>query len=100
MNKSIRSLIFKIPYMLNCREFEEFIDDYIDDSLPASVSKKVYLHLLACGDCRSYISAYKRSIEMGKALCDKLDSEIPEDVPEELITFVLENIKNKDSKEE
>ncbi|MHA1973497.1 MAG: anti-sigma factor family protein [Candidatus Hodarchaeales archaeon] len=100
MSKSIRSLIFKIPYMLNCREFEEFIDDYIDDSLPASVSKKVYLHLLACGDCRSYISAYKRSIEMGKALCDKLDSEIPEDVPEELITFVLENIKNKDSKEE
>ena len=86
--------------MLNCREFEDFIDDYIDSNLPASVSRKVYLHLLACGDCRSYISAYKRSIEMGKAICDKLDSEVPEDVPEELITFVLENIKHKDSKED
>jgi len=89
-----------MPYMLNCRELEDFLDDYIDGNLPASVRRKVYLHLLACGDCRSYISAYKRSIEMGKALCDKLDSEVPEDVPEELITFVLENIKHKDSKED
>lgn len=86
--------------MLTCREFEEFIDDYLDDNLPASVSRKVRLHLIACRDCRSYISAYKRSIEMGKAVCDKLDSEIPEDVPEELITFVLENVKNKDFKED
>ena len=78
--------------MLNCREFEEFIDDYIDGKLPASVSRKVYLHLLACGDCRSYISAYKRSIELGKALCDKLDSEVPEDVPDELISIVLKNM--------
>lgn len=81
--------------MLNCREFEDFIDDYIDNNLPASVSKKVYLHLLACGDCRSYISAYKRSIEMGKALCDKLDSEVPEDVPDELISIVLKNMKKR-----
>ena len=73
MSKSIRSLLFKIPYMLNCREFEEFIDDYIDGKLLSSVSRKVYLHLLACGDCRSYIRAYQRSIEMSKAFCDKLD---------------------------
>ena len=95
MSKSIRSLLFKLPYMLNCREFEDFIDDYIDSNLPASVSRKVYLHLLACGDCRSYISAYKRSIEMGKALCDKLDSEVLEDVPDELISIVLKKIRKK-----
>ena len=81
--------------MLNCREFEEFIDDYIGGKLPTSVRSKVYLHLLACGDCRSYISAYKRSIELGKALCDKLDSEIPEDVPDELISIVLKNMKKR-----
>ncbi len=86
--------------MLNCKEFEQFIDDYIDGSLPENVSRKVYLHLLACGDCRSYITAYQSSIEMGKAICDKLDSEVPEDVPEELITLVLENIKQKGSKED
>ncbi len=45
MRRSIRSLLFKLPYMLNCREFEEFINDYLDGNLPASVSKKVYLHL-------------------------------------------------------
>ena len=93
MSKSIRSLLFKIPYMLNCREFEEFIDDYIDGKLPSSVSRKVYLHLLACGDCRSYIRAYQRSIEMSKAFCDKLDSEVLEDVPDELISIVLKNTK-------
>ncbi len=93
MSKSIRSLLFKIPYMLNCREFEEFIDDYIDGNLPASVSRKVYLHLLACGDCRSYIRAYQRSIEMSKAFCDKLDSEVLEDVPDELISIALKNTK-------
>jgi len=93
MRRSIRSLMFKLPYMLNCREFEEFIDDYIDGKLPSSVSRKVYLHLLACWDCKSYIRAYKRSIEMGKAFCDKLDSEVLEDVPDELISIVLKNTK-------
>jgi len=95
MSKFTRSLLFKIPYMLNCQEFEEFIDDYIDGRLPESVGRKVYLHLLACGDCRSYIAAYKRSIEMGKALCDKLDSEVPGDVPDELLSVVLKNIKRR-----
>ena len=85
--------MFKLPYMLNCREFEEFIDDYIDGKLPSSVSRKVYLHLLACWDCKSYIRAYKRSIEMSKAFCDKLDSEVLEDVPDELISIVLKNTK-------
>ena len=83
----------KLPYMLTCLEFEEFIDDYIDGNLPASVSRKVYLHLLACWDCKSYIRAYKRSIEMSKAFCDKLDSEVLEDVPDELISIVLKNTK-------
>ena len=86
--------------MLTCREFEEFISDYIDRNLPVIIRIKTSMHLMMCSDCRSYITAYKRSIEMSKALCDKLDSEVPEDVPEELITFVLENIKHKDSKED
>ena len=93
MRRSIRSVMVKLPYMLTCLEFEEFIDDYIDGNLPASVSRKVYLHLLACWDCKSYIRAYKRSIEMSKAFCDKLDSEVLEDVPDELISIVLKNTK-------
>ncbi len=93
MRRSIRSVMVKLPYMLTCREFEEFIDNYIDHNLPASVSRKVYLHLLACWDCKSYIRAYKRSIEMSKAFCDKLDSEVLEDVPDELISIVLKNTK-------
>jgi len=88
MRRSIRSVMVKLPYMLTCLEFEEFIDDYIDGNLPASVSRKVYLHLLACWDCKSYIRAYKRSIEMSKAFCDKLDSEVLEDVPDELISKI------------
>jgi predicted anti-sigma-YlaC factor YlaD len=90
----------KLPHMLTCRELEEFISDYIDGKLPTITKAKFIIHLFICRDCRSYIDAYKRSIEMGKSLCDKLDSESQEDVPEELITFVLENIKNKDSKED
>ncbi len=93
MRRSIRSVMVKLPYMLTCLEFEEFIDDYIDGNLPASVSRKVYLHLIACWDCKSYIRAYKRSIEMSKAFCDKLDSEVLEDVPDELISIVLKNTK-------
>ena len=95
MRRSIRSVMVKLPYMLTCLEFEEFIDDYIDGNLPASVSRKVYLHLLACWDCKSYIRAYKRSIEMSKAFCDKLDSEVLEDVPDELISIVLKNMKKR-----
>ena len=86
----------KLPHMLTCRELEEFISDYVDGNLPTITKAKFTVHLLICRDCKSYISAYMRSIEMGKKMCEKLDSEAPEDVPEELIAFVLENIKHKD----
>lgn len=97
MRRSIRSVMVKLPYMLSCRELDEFISDYVDGKLPFIIKVKFTLHLLICRDCKSYINAYMRSIEMGQTMYDKLDSEVPEDVPEELITFVLDNVKQSDS---
>lgn len=100
MKKFIRSSLLHFPLMISCQELDEFISDYIEGKLPATINLKFRLHLIACRDCKSYISAYKRSIEMSKALCERLDSEIPDDVPEALISFVLENFKKKDHKED
>lgn len=95
MSRSIFGAMGKIPPNITCRQFEEFVNDYIDGSLPLIKRVKVGLHLMMCRDCKSYISAYRKSIELGKAFFDNPDSEVPEDMPEELISIILENMKNK-----
>ena len=93
MAGTMRGIMGKIPPNITCREFEEFVNDYIDGSLPFFKKMKVSLHLMMCRDCKSYIAAYRKSMELGKKFFENPDAALPEDIPEDLISIVMENLK-------
>ena len=78
-----------MPWMITCREFEDFILAYLEGDLPEKQRFVFELHLRVCRDCRDYLAAYRRTIEVSKRAFEDPDAPLPESVPEDLITAVL-----------
>lgn len=79
--------------MITCREFEDFIMDYLDGSLPGAQKRIFEWHLRLCSECREYLAAYERTIAVGKTALGPADESVPADVPEDLVKAVLESRK-------
>ena len=72
---------------MNCKEFADFLIDYIDGNLPEQEAAAFDDHLRLCPPCVHYLESYKRCIELGKT-CVECKEEIA-DVPEGLISAIL-----------
>jgi len=87
--RRMHGIMFKLPSMINCVEFEGFILDYLDDELPRRQKIVFEMHLRLCRECRDYLKAYRTAMTLAaESLRDASDFE-PEDVPEDLIAAVL-----------
>ena len=78
-----------MPWMITCREFEDFILAYLEGDLPEKQRFVFELHLKVCRECRDYLAAYRRTIEVSKRAFESPDAPLPESVPKDLITAVL-----------
>ena len=88
----MKGVMFKyVPGMITCAEFEQFIDDYLDQTLSEVQTSTFEMHLKLCKECREYLSAYKNSISLGKRVFEvkNADEKIPSDVPEDLLQAML-----------
>ncbi|WP_420346665.1 anti-sigma factor family protein [Pelagibius sp.] len=83
-------MLRNLPLMITCREFEEFLLDYLEGNLPRGQRRIFDLHLAICRECRDYLAAYKETMTLGKRAFDDPAAALPKDVPEDLITAVLE----------
>lgn len=78
---------------MTCREFADFIMDYLAGELPLEVKEPFTRHLSVCPNCERYLAQYRATVEAGRAAFADLDSEVPEDVPEDLIRAILASRK-------
>ena len=76
--------------MITCREFEDFVLRYLDGELSTRQRSVFELHLRLCRECREYLAAYQRTIEVGREAFKSADEALPDDVPEDLIKAILE----------
>ncbi|MGI9224833.1 MAG: anti-sigma factor family protein [Woeseiaceae bacterium] len=76
--------------MITCKEFEEFVLDYLDDELPAAQRSVFELHMRLCRECREYLAAYRRAQEVGYSILNSDDEPLPDDVPEDLVKAILD----------
>lgn len=76
--------------MITCRQFEEFVQAYLDNELPRRQKRVFEWHLKLCPECREYMAAYSRTIELGQAVFTEPEAAIPGEVPEDLVKAVLE----------
>ena len=77
---------------MTCREFADFINDYLERTLPFEVRQTFERHLQRCENCRRYLANYNAAVTLGRHAFDDLERAAAETgVPEELIRAILES---------
>ena len=74
---------------MTCREFADFIADYLSGELPLDSRSAFEHHLRVCVNCRRYLSGYQETMKLGKRAFGDDDAALPPDVPEELVQAIL-----------
>jgi anti-sigma factor RsiW len=96
---------------VTCREFAEFIADYLAGELPAPQREAFDRHLSGCTNCARYLEGYRQTLALSKAAFDDAgddvvsgfpvrrsairedgsgtDPELPSDIPEDLANAIL-----------
>ena len=74
---------------MTCREFADFMMDYLSGELPAERRAQFEQHLSLCDNCRKYLTSYEETVKLGKAAFDDDKGAVAADVPEELVNAIL-----------
>jgi anti-sigma factor RsiW len=74
---------------VTCREFADFIAEYLADGLPLPQRDDFARHLARCTNCARYLEQYQRTIDMGRLAFPDDEAAVPADVPEDLIAAIL-----------
>jgi anti-sigma factor RsiW len=75
---------------MHCREFTDFLDDYLSGDLSADERSVFETHLVECPSCVAYLESYRRTIHLAKtASCASENPPLPLEIPEELIQAIL-----------
>ena len=80
--------------MLTCREFDEFMADYLDGGLPAWQKYMCWLHVKMCRECAIFVADYRRTVSLGKSAFESPDDPVPDSVPEDLVKAALARRKS------
>lgn len=75
---------------LNCKQFVDFLDDYVAGAQPDDVRKAFEDHIGCCKPCLDFLESYRSTIDASKKACCCGHKEIPKDkVPQGLINAIL-----------
>ena len=75
---------------MNCREFTEFLHEYLFGNLPAQERLEFEKHLADCPWCVAYLDSYRKTLQLEKAAFAADDqAPAPADAPEELVQAIL-----------
>jgi anti-sigma factor RsiW len=74
---------------MTCREFIEFLWQYLSEELSPAERATFAEHLARCSPCVRYLKSYEDTIKLGKAGFTHPEDPVPTNVPEELIQAIL-----------
>ncbi len=85
------SMLRHMPGQITCRQFEDFLVDYLEDRLTAEQKKLFQRHMKVCPMCRASLHSYLKVIEMGQAVCAEDDKDhVFDAAPQELIDAIID----------
>ena len=74
---------------MTCREFADFMMDYLSGVLPSEPRAAFDHHLILCINCRRYLASYRETVKLGQRAFEDDDADVPAHVPEELVKAIL-----------
>jgi len=72
---------------MTCREFADFLLDYVDGHLEPEVRRTFDEHVAACPPCVRYLQHYTETVKASRLAM--ADDDVPADLPEGLVTAIL-----------
>jgi anti-sigma factor RsiW len=81
---------------MTCRELIDFLMEYTDGTLAATVRTEFERHLTVCPSCRAYLDSYIKTVALAReSLCHGADEPVPPSVPRGLVQAIL-NARRQD----
>jgi len=74
---------------MTCREFAEFMMDYMSGELLPGTRQLFDIHLSRCSNCRKYLASYTETVKLGRHAFDQDDAALPAEVPEDLVKAII-----------
>ena len=74
---------------MTCREFADFMMDYLSGELSSESRAEFDHHLSVCSNCRRYLASYQETVKLGKRAFEDDDANVPAQVPDELVKAIL-----------
>ena len=81
-----------VPLVITCKQFEEFVMDFLEGSLPPARRRAFELHLRTCRECRQYLERYRQTLALERKLADEPRLS---DIPRGLLTAIAGAIQKK-----
>jgi anti-sigma factor RsiW len=75
---------------MTCREFAEFLMEYLSGELSPAERSVFDEHLAKCPDCVAYLRTYEETIKFEKAAFAVPAGPVPDQVPEDLVRAILD----------
>jgi anti-sigma factor RsiW len=79
----------RVPGLLTCRDFETFVDAYVDGELGPVARVTVDFHMKTCPICQRYLEAYRRVRDLAVDAVSAEDAAALDAVPEDLVGAIL-----------
>ena len=80
---------------MTCREFADFIADYLAGELAPATRAQFDRHLGACPNCVAYLSNYRDTVALGRQAFADDDAAVPGDVPNALVQAILSSRRER-----
>ena len=74
---------------MTCREFAEFMADYLSGGLVPVTNAQFERHLTVCPNCVAYLSNYRDTVALGRQAFADDDAAVPDEVPDDLVNAIL-----------
>ena len=74
---------------MTCREFADFMMDYLSGELAPDARQQFDIHLSLCSNCRKYLASYAEIVKLGKRAFDDDEAALPAEVPEDLVKAII-----------
>lgn len=74
---------------MTCREFIEFLMEFLNGELTPQDRARFEAHLAECPDCVNYLHSYEETVRLGRAAFEEPNAPLPEGIPEELVQAIL-----------
>jgi len=74
---------------MTCREFVDFIADYLAGELAPDERASFEGHLAVCPACVTYLKDYRATLRLGRIAFDDPDASVTDRVPQGLVKAIL-----------